>query len=65
MDLISLLINALLVCLVVGVVWWGAGWIGVPDPLRRAFTFIVALVALLWLPRAAGVVARRYVTPVK
>lgn len=51
MDPISLLIWLLVAIIVLAIVWYAMGWIGVPDPPARIILLVVALILLLYLLR--------------
>ena len=43
------LIQILVVLLVVGLIWWVIGQIGLPPPIVKVATIILVVVVVLWL----------------
>lgn len=54
MEPITLLVQFLIAIVVLGVIWYAAGLAGLPGNLRTIILLIAALIVLLWLVRAAG-----------
>lgn len=47
--MINLLIQLLILCIVVGVVWWILDFVPVPEPLNRIAKIVIMVVALIIL----------------
>ena len=47
--MISVLITILIMCLVLGVIWWILTLIPLPAPFARIAQVVVALIFLIWL----------------
>jgi hypothetical protein len=54
MDPIQLLIYFVIGIIVLGVIWYATGAMGIPQPLSNIILLIAALLVLLWLLRATG-----------
>ncbi len=55
--MISLLIQILVLCLIVGLVWWGLGQLPLPAPVRMVVNVVLVIIAIValcsfvgWLP---------------
>jgi len=46
--MLSLLVYLLVVFMVLGVVWWAIGALGIPEPLARIARVILILIALIF-----------------
>lgn len=59
MSLVALLITVAIFALVVYVILWLIGYLGVPEPVRKVVVVVVVLIAIIWmltnfLPGTAG-----------
>ncbi len=54
--MITLLINILILCLVLGLVVWIIRVIGLPEPFGKIALAVVGLIAIVWLLGLVGVV---------
>jgi len=50
--MINSLIYLLVVCIVIGLVWWIADWLPIPDPLNRLIkvvSIVVGVIAIIYV----------------
>lgn len=52
--MLTLLINLLIICAIVGVVWWITTMIPMPAPIRMVANIVVGLIALVLLLGIVG-----------
>ena len=49
MDLMSLLIQLVIFGLIMYVLWWGLGKIGLPEPFNKIATVVLVLITVIFL----------------
>lgn len=54
MDPITLLIYFLIAILVLGIIWYIAGAVGLPANVRNIVVLVAVLIVVLWLLRSSG-----------
>jgi hypothetical protein len=47
MDMISSLVWLLVVCIVVGLVWWVADWLPIPEPLNKLVKLVSIVIGVI------------------
>lgn len=52
--MLTLLVNLLILCLVIGIVWWISTLIPMPPPIRVVANVVIALIALILLLGLVG-----------
>jgi hypothetical protein len=55
-DPIALLVYFLVAIVVLGIIWYAAGLAGLPANLRTIILLVAALIILLWVVRASGLI---------
>lgn len=48
-GLVPLLINIVIVGLILWLLWWLIGYVGLPEPFAKVARVILAVVAVIWL----------------
>ena len=54
MDPITLLITFVVAIIVLGVIWYACGMMGIPQPVRNIILLIAFLLVFLWLVQKTG-----------